>query len=66
MYLSWTITTHLVSGLERFHYIKKKQALFSACKHGASHGASQKDIYGCHGRCTKSGWGSQKHTFPNN
>ena len=33
-------------GLERVHYIKKKQALFSASKNGASHGASQKDIYG--------------------
>ena len=44
MYLS--ITTHLVYGLERFHYIEKRQALFSASKNGASHGASQKDIYG--------------------
>ena len=33
--------THFVSGLEIFHYIEKRQALFSASKHGAS----QKDIY---------------------
>ena len=33
-------------GLERVHYIEKKQALFSASNNGASHGASQKDIYG--------------------
>ena len=34
--------THFVSGLEIFHYIEKRQASYSACKHGAS----QKDIYG--------------------